>query len=117
MSPFRCVRRIASNVRSRPDPIRPGAAPTWSARIARMNWADLLHATADHAAGYLETVDERPVARPVEPQALRDRLPRDLPEAPADPRSVLDELVSAVDPGLVASAGPRYFGFVTGGSV
>ena len=40
-----------------------------------------------------------------------------LPQGPADPLTVLEELVEHADPGIVASAGPRYFGFVTGGAV
>jgi hypothetical protein len=40
-----------------------------------------------------------------------------LPEGPATLGAVIDEIVSAVEPGLMGSAGPRYFGFVVGGSL
>ena len=40
-----------------------------------------------------------------------------LPEEPRDPQVVIEDLAAAADPGLVATPGPRYFGFVTGGSV
>jgi glutamate/tyrosine decarboxylase-like PLP-dependent enzyme len=35
----------------------------------------------------------------------------------ADPGVVLEELAGRADPGVVAQAGPRYFGFVTGGAL
>jgi glutamate/tyrosine decarboxylase-like PLP-dependent enzyme len=44
-------------------------------------------------------------------------LPEALPEDPSSPEAVIEELVSGAQPGLMASAGPRYFGFVIGGSV
>jgi glutamate/tyrosine decarboxylase-like PLP-dependent enzyme len=34
-----------------------------------------------------------------------------------DPIRVIEHLSKSIDPGLIISAGPRYFGFVTGGSV
>ena len=37
-----------------------------------------------------------------------------LPEGPSDPARVIEALAAAAEPGLVASAGPRYFGFVVG---
>jgi glutamate/tyrosine decarboxylase-like PLP-dependent enzyme len=40
-----------------------------------------------------------------------------LPEGPTPVRDVIDELVAAATPGLMASAGPRYYGFVIGGSL
>jgi glutamate/tyrosine decarboxylase-like PLP-dependent enzyme len=40
-----------------------------------------------------------------------------LPEEPVDPHAVLAALVEAVEPGLVATASGRYFGFVIGGAV
>ncbi len=40
-----------------------------------------------------------------------------LPAGPTPAHQVLEELVAAAEPGLVASAGPRYFGFVIGGAL
>ncbi|MGA3214395.1 MAG: aminotransferase class V-fold PLP-dependent enzyme [Acidimicrobiales bacterium] len=40
-----------------------------------------------------------------------------LPEGSTPAARVIDELVSAVEPALVATTGPRYFGFVVGGAL
>ncbi len=40
-----------------------------------------------------------------------------VPETGVDAVTVIEELARAADPGLVATAGPRFFGFVIGGSV
>jgi glutamate/tyrosine decarboxylase-like PLP-dependent enzyme len=74
----------------------------------------MLDAVFRHADAYLAGLDERPVGVPVAPEVLRARLAGPLPETGVAAERVLDELVAGVDPGLVASAGPRYFGFVTG---
>ena len=82
-----------------------------------MTQRELLAAAAEHAGRFLDSLPERPVGRPIAPDELRATLGGPLPDAPTDPRRVLDELVAAAEPGLVASAGPRYFGFVIGGAV
>lgn len=48
---------------------------------------------------------------------LRASLDRELTDAGEDPRTVIAELARDAEPGLVASAGPRYFGFVVGGAL
>jgi len=48
---------------------------------------------------------------------LIDALGGPLPISGADPAAVIEQLAANADPGIVASAGPRYFGFVTGGAV
>jgi glutamate/tyrosine decarboxylase-like PLP-dependent enzyme len=78
----------------------------------------VLSRARDLAETFLETVDDRPVF----PQAAFADLTAALGDGPLhdeplDPVSVIDQLASAVERGLVASQGPRYFGFVTGGSV
>ena len=76
----------------------------------------LLRRTADLAIDYLDGVHSRPVGRPTDAGVLRDALSMRLPDSPVDAQTVITDLAGAVDPGLVASAGPRYFGFVVGGS-
>ncbi len=78
---------------------------------------DLLALAADLAARYLETLPARPVGKPVEAASLRATLGGPLPDDGVDPRMVIRELARDADPGLVASAGPCYFGFVIGGSL
>jgi glutamate/tyrosine decarboxylase-like PLP-dependent enzyme len=78
---------------------------------------ELLSRTLKHAERYLEGLDRRPVGIPVDQAWMRARFDGKLPSGPTDPLAVIDELVAAAEPGLVASAGPRYFGFVTGGSL
>jgi len=78
---------------------------------------DLFVATAGKVSRFRATVAERPVAPPVDFEAIRDGFGTDLPLEPAAPAVVLDELLRAADPGITATVGPRYFGFVIGGSL
>jgi glutamate/tyrosine decarboxylase-like PLP-dependent enzyme len=76
-----------------------------------------LRAAAEHAETFLSTLDERPVAARVDATAVRSSLGGPLPEFGEDPASVIDALAAGADPGLVAGAGPRHFGFVVGGAL
>ena len=69
------------------------------------------------ADDYLASVATRPVAVPVDLAALRAAMGGPLPDGPSDPTAVVEALASAAEPGLVASGGPRFFGFVFGGGL
>ena len=75
-----------------------------------------LHRVADLIADYREGLPTQHVAPSLGRAALRDALAQELPPGPAPLEAVVDELVAGATPGLMASAGPRYFGFVIGGS-
>ena len=77
----------------------------------------VLSRAAALATDYLATVGSRPVAAPVDLAALRASMGGPLPDGPSDPTTVVEGLAAAADPGLVATAGPRFFGFVIGGSL
>ena len=78
---------------------------------------DLLRAAAERASRYLASLPERRVFPSPEALAALDRLDGPLPEGPEDPGAVLALLDEIGSPATVASAGPRYFGFVTGGAL
>jgi glutamate/tyrosine decarboxylase-like PLP-dependent enzyme len=75
----------------------------------------------DHASAlareYLDGVRDRPVGVPIAPDRLRAALGGPIAEHGEDPVQVIETLARAVEPGLVATVGPRYFGFVIGGSL
>ena len=78
---------------------------------------DLLGLTADLAADFLETLDERPVWPPATLEELREALEGELQDGPTPPRQVVSDLAAAADRGTVAIPSGRYFGFVIGGAV
>lgn len=79
--------------------------------------ADTLHRAAAIAAGYRATLPTRPVPAAADPAAVRAAFGGPLPRTGLAPGRVLDELVAAAEGGLVATAGPRFFGFVIGGAL
>ena len=82
-----------------------------------MSSRDLLRRAAEIASDYLESLPERPVGSKATVEEMRRALGGALPEAGENADSVLEILARAADPGIVATAGPRYFGFVVGGTL
>jgi glutamate/tyrosine decarboxylase-like PLP-dependent enzyme len=68
------------------------------------------------AAAYLASLEDRPVAPDPHAVAALNRLDVPLQQESIDPRAVLAELDDIVTPATMAMPGPRFFGFVIGGS-
>lgn len=77
----------------------------------------LLNHTAVLANSYLSEVGNRPVKAMATSAELRAALGGPLGESGEAPVEIIDRLARAATDGTVASAGPRYFGFVVGGSL
>jgi glutamate/tyrosine decarboxylase-like PLP-dependent enzyme len=78
---------------------------------------ELLRRTADIAADFLDTLDERPIPPAARVEELRASLGGPLPAAPSDPLEVVEALAEAAEPGVVGIPSGRYFGFVIGGAL
>jgi glutamate/tyrosine decarboxylase-like PLP-dependent enzyme len=77
----------------------------------------LLERTTALAGEFLRGLPDRHVGATAGPDELLKTLGGPLPDGPSDPAEVVELLASGADPGLVGSAGPRFFGFVIGGGV
>ncbi len=79
--------------------------------------AALLRRTSELATQYLTSLPDRSVAPSASLDALRAALSFDLPAEGEPALQVIESMVREGDPGVMASAGPRFFGFVIGGTL
>ena len=76
-----------------------------------------LHRSADLIAAYRRDAAHARVGALATRAEVAASLDPTLPEGPTALENVVDELVASATPGLMGSAGPRYFGFVVGGAL
>src|SRR4051812_5268144 len=76
-----------------------------------------LHHAADVVADYRAGVADARVPPESARRTVADAIRAPLPEGPAGLGEIIEGLVAGAEPGLMATAGPRYFGFVIGGSL
>ncbi|HET7169665.1 MAG TPA: pyridoxal-dependent decarboxylase [Candidatus Limnocylindrales bacterium] len=77
----------------------------------------LLRRTTELAIEFLSSLPERPVGASSDRAGLLAGLGGPLPRIGLPAEAVIEDLVRAAEPGLMAIPGPRYFGFVIGGSL
>jgi len=78
---------------------------------------DLMHLAAERAVAYLRGLESRHVAPQAEELAALVAFDGPLPASAGDPRETIELLDRIGSPATVASAGPRFFGFVVGGAL
>ena len=76
-----------------------------------------LRRACELALQHLRTQSDRPVAEVATLDSLNEAFFETLPETGDDAALVIERLAAAAEPGLVASSGPRFFGFVIGGAI
>ena len=77
----------------------------------------LLGATTDRAVRYLEGLEARPVAASEDSIEATRGFDVPLQDEPIEPERVVKQLDEIGSPATTAMAGPRYFGYVVGGSL
>jgi glutamate/tyrosine decarboxylase-like PLP-dependent enzyme len=80
-------------------------------------WNRVLGTAAEHALAYTAGLGDRPVAPSATVGQLRKLLGGGLPDQPDDAEDVVALVARAGRTGTMASAGPRFFGFVMGGAL
>jgi glutamate/tyrosine decarboxylase-like PLP-dependent enzyme len=81
------------------------------------NTPALLSTIQRHAAEWFASLGSRTVRASLTTEQLRQQLGGPLPDQGTDPEALTNILATAGTQGTVATAGPRYFGFVVGGTL
>ncbi|HEU5432660.1 MAG TPA: pyridoxal-dependent decarboxylase, partial [Thermomicrobiales bacterium] len=76
-----------------------------------------LAAAHELALAYVTSLRDRPVSRQPDAAVMAAAFEEPLPEQAVAPETAVREWFERAAPGIVASSGPRFFGFVNGGSV
>ena len=82
-----------------------------------MTERELLARTAALAADYLETLDTRQIRPERGYREMHELFDRAVPDRPADPADVVEELAAVGEQGVMAIGSGRWYGFVAGGAV
>ena len=82
-----------------------------------MSTTTLLEDASLRAIAYLDSLKNRPVRPDPDAVARLGELDVPAPEKPTPPGEVLAQLDQFISPATMAMAGPRFFGFVIGGSL
>lgn len=84
---------------------------------SRLSDASLLDRARNHAIRFLDSLENRSVAATASRDEILGFLDVPLADRGESPEHVLDVLAAAAERGAIGSAGPRFFGFVIGGSL
>ena len=82
-----------------------------------LSTTQLLEEASLRAIAYLDSLKNRPVRPDPDAVARLSELDVPVPEKPTAPGEVLAQLDQFISPATMAMAGPRFFGFVIGGSL
>ncbi|RVO88314.1 aspartate aminotransferase family protein, partial [Sinorhizobium meliloti] len=77
---------------------------------------EILQCAAEHAARFREKITELPQRPELSYPAALETFRETLPERGSAGSEVIGELAAKAEPGLHAMTGPRFFGWVIGGS-
>jgi len=77
---------------------------------------EVLDVADRHARSWLSSVRERPIPPRLRTDELKERLGRSLPDDGESAVEVVGRLAEGIEPGLIATGSPRFFGWVIGGT-
>jgi glutamate/tyrosine decarboxylase-like PLP-dependent enzyme len=90
--------------------------PTDPLPVPQTGYDEVLDVAERHARAWLSGIRERPIPPRLGPDAIKDRLGRELPESGEPATEVIERLAEGAEPGLIAIGSPRFFGWVIGGT-